>query len=207
MKGIYVAKDVVAAKQIFEEAARKKEPGAMYYNAYFILKNAGEEEIDPYFDDKVYNEVSDILRYVVATDKQNSNAYYYLGYLYQNGFGVDHDFTTAARYFKTSVEVSDEKNSKAMFKYGAMLFTGNGLGGIEDKDKAVDMFEKAARLGDKASINALGVLYERGDGVSKNPEKARENYLAATRLGDIDAKYNLGSYILNVIFFCLKKLA
>ncbi len=82
-----------------------------------------------------------------------------------------------------------------------MLYSGNGNGNFIQKDKAVDYFIKAAELNDKNALNVMGVLYEKGEeSITKNPEKALKYYTQAACLGSKEAKFNLGSLLLNVTF-------
>ena len=82
-----------------------------------------------------------------------------------------------------------------------MLYSGNGNGNFIQKDKALEYFVKAAELNDKNALNVMGVLYEKGEeSITKNPEKALKYYTQAACLGSKEAKFNLGSLLLNVTF-------
>ena len=57
--------------------------------------------------------------------------------------------------------------------------------------KAVAWYEKAVALGDADAMCGLAVMYERGQAVSKNAEKARELYEKAAAKGSEEAKRRL----------------
>ena len=184
LKGIGVAKDTVNAKKLFKEAAVQKDPDAMFYIAYFKLKGASLD-----VNDEEYFEAADQLRYVISVDKSNSDAYYYLGYLYENGFGVDQDYKTASFYYSKSVIVSNETNGKAMYKLANMLYSGKT--GYTDTNRAYQLYTKAAELGDKDAIYVLGVLHEQGLNVEKNVEVAYKLFEQGANMGHADSKVQL----------------
>lgn len=114
---------------MFTEAAQKKEPDALFYLAYFKLKEAAKQE-----NDNLYIESNDMLRMVLAEDPKHSDALYYLGFLYENGLGTDKDLKTCQNYYSKAVEVSDEKNGKAMYKLANMIYSGDATGIINKGD-------------------------------------------------------------------------
>ncbi|MBB6242273.1 MULTISPECIES: tetratricopeptide repeat protein [unclassified Rhodanobacter] len=61
-----------------------------------------------------------------------------------------------------------------------------------ERTKSVHLFLEAARLGNiQAQVN-LANIYDEGDGLRKNFEKARFWYKKATSSGSAEAAYNLG---------------
>lgn len=99
--------------------------------AYFKLKEAAKQE-----NEKLYEESNDMLRMVIAEDPQHSDALYYLGFLYENGLGTDQDLKTSQNYYSRAVDVSDEKNAKAMYKLANMIYSGEA-NGIINKGKTL----------------------------------------------------------------------
>lgn len=189
LKGIGVPKDSVNAKKLFKEASIQKDPDAMFYIAYFKLKGATMN-----VNDEEYFEAADQLRYVVSVDKTNSDAYYYLGYLYENGFGVDQDYKTASFYYSKAVALSNDTNAKAMYKLGNMIYTGKV--GYNDNKRAYKLYAKAAELGDKDAIYILGVIQEQGLNGEQNVEAAVKLYEQSAKMGHADAKINLAMLLM-----------
>lgn len=105
----------------------KREPDAIFYLAYFKLKEAASQERE-----EVYGEANDMLRRVLVEEPAHSDALYYLGFLYENGLGTDRDLKTSYSYYRRAVQASGEQNAKAMYKLGNLLYSGEA-GGVANK--------------------------------------------------------------------------
>ena len=70
--------------------------------------------------------------------------------------------------------------------------------GKSDYAIAVEFYEKAAGVGNLASMNSLGVCYGFGKGVEKNPQKSLEWYTQAVEGGFGNVMLNLGIMYQNV---------
>ncbi len=66
-----------------------------------------------------------------------------------------------------------------------------GEGVSRDYAEARRLFEQGTALGDGASMNGLGVLYNTGHGVPYDGRVAREWFEKAAALGNPEAKQNL----------------
>ena len=66
------------------------------------------------------------------------------------------------------------------------------LGLEKDMTRAVELYERAAELGDKRAHYNLGVLYDEEAGVERDIATAFRHYEAAAMCGHVDARYNLG---------------
>lgn len=75
----------------------------------------------------------------------------------------------------------------AGFDEGAAAF------GAGDYAKALSEIRPLAEKGDPRCQYSMGVLYENGFGVEKNPQQAAAWYLKAAEQGNSDAQYNLGA--------------
>ena len=58
--------------------------------------------------------------------------------------------------------------------------------------RAVELYGRAAELGLKGAHNNLGVLYDEGEDVEKDMDKAIRHYEAAAMCGHVSARFNLG---------------
>jgi TPR repeat protein len=67
----------------------------------------------------------------------------------------------------------------------------SGQGVPRDYDEARRLFEQGAALGNDASMNNLGLLYNQGHGVPQNTRMARQFFQKAAALGNQEAKENL----------------
>ena len=68
---------------------------------------------------------------------------------------------------------------------------GNGIGTSIDKQKAFELYQEAANLGNTSGINNLGDCYYSGIGIGMDEQKAFELYQKAANLGLIAAQNNL----------------
>lgn len=64
---------------------------------------------------------------------------------------------------------------------------------VGDYDKVLKQIRPLAETGDSRSQYAMGVLYENGFAVAKDPKQAAAWYLKAAEQGNSDAQYNLGA--------------
>lgn len=94
-KGVGCDKNMHLAINCFEEASEKEDIIAKYYLGYHCLYNATLTNLE---DD--YVKAADLFREVIAKKPSYAKAYYYLGFMFENGFGVENDFKTAFRYYK-----------------------------------------------------------------------------------------------------------
>ena len=76
----------------------------------------------------------------------------------------------------------------------AIVHRGLYLNDEGDFDGAFEYLTKAAELGDMNAHNELGIMYEKGQGVEKDEEKAVYHYEKAAIGGDPYARNNLGCY-------------
>ena len=65
----------------------------------------------------------------------------------------------------------------------------DGKGVAQDFKKAVELYQKAANLGNGAACNNLGDKYYQGSGVTQDYQKAVELYQKAADLGNASAYY------------------
>lgn len=150
LNGVCVKKDLVIAKNLFKEAADKNDPEAKFKLAFFQLRDASLSG-----NPENYVKAADELRKTLCLNPKHSSAHYYLGFMHENGLGVDRDITTAFNHFQKAVEYSEGKDEKALYKLGNLYVTGLAPGG-QDIHKAIVSYQCSAQLGDPDACNALG---------------------------------------------------
>lgn len=71
---------------------------AKYYLGYHSLYNATltDREED-------YIKAADLFREVIVKNPKYSKGYYYLGFMFENGFGVEKCLKTSLRYYKFTI--------------------------------------------------------------------------------------------------------
>ncbi|EXX79527.1 Skt5p [Rhizophagus irregularis DAOM 197198w] len=66
-----------------------------------------------------------------------------------------------------------------------------GIGTKIDKQKAFELYQNAANLGNYMAQNNLALMYEEGDGIAKDIDKAIYWYEKSAKQGNEKAKNNL----------------
>jgi TPR repeat protein len=96
-----------------------------------------------------------------------SEAQFALGKLYYYGFGIEHNFTEAIKWFRAS---ANHGHASAQFLLGEAHEKGKGLD--RDYTQAAKWYKRAAFGGHYLAIYRLSNLYAHGRGVRKNIIKA-----------------------------------
>lgn len=94
----------------------------------------------------------------------------------------DGDYAEAYCYLKP---LAERGHNRAQYTLGWMYHNGYGL--RIDDEKALAWWKKAAAQKDPDALFALGLLYEQGMGVSKDPGEAARLYVWALERGNDDA--------------------
>lgn len=116
-------------------------------------------------------------------------AIYELAYRYRCGEGgVAEDMQKSMALYKKVLEY--QRNTCAMYIIGNAYV--NGVMGEDIRAEGVPYLQVAVELGDADSAVKLGILYEFGDCVEENYDKALELYNFAIEKGRKDAYYNAG---------------
>ncbi len=89
----------------------------------------------------------------------------------------------------------EAKNGKAASQYKLGEVYEKGTGGEKQSiKKAIDSYEKASLQRYDSALYALGRLYQRGIGVSKNEAIALTYYRSASQLGHAEASFKVGEF-------------
>lgn len=120
----------------------------------------------------------------------DGRAYFYLGNYYNEGKYLPKDDNKAF--------VNWEKSANLKYKDGytnlAYCYL-QGIGCEKDKQKAIELYDKAVEKGSGFSANKLYYSYYNGvDGVKKNNEKAKKYLLKAAELNDPWGCFNLANH-------------
>ena len=86
----------------------------------------------------------------------------------------------------------DAGDPMAIFHLGTKYQFGE-FGLEKDVTRAVELYERAAELGEKEAHFNLGCTYAEGTDVERDMAKAIKHYEAAVMCGHVDARYNLGN--------------
>ena len=87
----------------------------------------------------------------------------------------------------------EKDDSRAINNLGCYYYEGmNGL--PQDRDKALELWHRAAELGNANSYCSIGYAYFNGEGVARDEKKAKHYYELAAMGGDEPARHNLGVF-------------
>jgi TPR repeat protein len=79
--------------------------------------------------------------YQKAAEKDNADAYYSIGRLYENGYGVEQNYEKALEYYQ---KAADHNLCAAFNQIG--WYYNNGYGVEKDYEKAMEYYEKALKV-------------------------------------------------------------
>ncbi|GET03243.1 kinase-like domain-containing protein [Rhizophagus clarus] len=102
------------------------------------------------------------------------------GYCYGTGLGAEEDFKKAFYWYE---KAANNGNIKAMYNLG--------IGTKIDKQKAFELYQNAANLEEEVAQINLALMYEKGDGITKDVNKAIYWYEKSAIQGCKKAKNSL----------------
>ena len=88
------------------------------------------------------------------------------------------------------MEIGD---AAAIYNLGCWYSDGS-YGFQQDHAKALELWHRAAELGNASSNYSIGGAYYIGNGVESDEKKANHYYELASMGGDVESRYNLGAY-------------
>ncbi len=110
-----------------------------------------------------------------------------LGYMYQNGQGLEQDDELAVFWYRKAAE---QGYASGQFNLGWMYDNGRGL--EQDDELAVYWYRKAAEQGHARGQFNLGLMYQNGRGIEQDDELAVFWYRKAADQGYARGQGNLG---------------
>ncbi len=128
--------------------------------------------------------------YRKAADQGLARAQTVIGLMYRDGVGVDSDDGHAAFWFAKAIK--QRRRDAQKFLDELIMDERGATDALKDLN---GYYLSVARLGDSRAMNSLGLMYQFGKGVEKNPSEAEQWYRKAIKKGNADAKQNLESLI------------
>ena len=101
-----------------------------------------------------------------ASQEDDGEADYWLGFMYLHGIGVKPDAAKAQSFFTAALEHGD--HPKAALELGKMALKS------KDHISAFRLFTEAAKQDVAEAARELAAMYEKGLGMPKNPERAKQ---------------------------------
>lgn len=112
---------------------------------------------------------------------------YMMGAQYEQGIGVEQDYSEAANWYRRAAE---HGHAEAQVALGQLLVIAKGVG--KDYEQAANWFRKAAAQGQDLAQVALGHMYAHGVGVPQDYEQAAAWLQEASAQGNAEGAYELG---------------
>lgn len=125
-------------------------------------------------------------------DQGDADAQYYVGSLYQAGHGVPASAHHAAHWYEKAAQ---QNHALAEFALGFLLYYGAGQGDDTlpaDPGLAAPWLEKAAQQQVVPAQHLLSTMYQRGQGVPADRQKALDWALRAAEVGYVPAQFDAG---------------
>jgi TPR repeat protein len=129
----------------------------------------------------------DVLHRVLRVDPLSTSAQCNLGYMYEQGQGVQQDFKQAVAWYRKAAE---QGLADAQYNLGNMYHNGQGV--QQDIKQAAAWYRKAAEQGIATAQYNLGITYREGKGVQQDFKQAAAWYRKAAEQGLAEAQHSLG---------------
>jgi len=124
---------------------------------------------------------------IEAAEDGNAKAQYNIGMCFENGYGVDPDYSKAVYWYRKAAE---QGNADALYSFGKCYEKGYGIS--KDFSEAINLYHKAAEQGVVKAKTSLGVCYKNGNGVEQDFPQAVYWFKQAAEKEDAEAQFHLG---------------
>ena len=178
LKGEGVKKDKKVGIRYLKQAALNGHANAQYQLGICYENAIGVK----------YNLSESINNYRAAAIQGHPDGLFNLGRCYEYGRGVNQDTEIALDFYQ---KAALQGHSIAQYRLGLYLES-SGEYISKDIKRAFEWFKKSANQDYPHALNKLGLLYESGLSVDKNPILAFKWFLKAAELDDVDGQFNLG---------------
>lgn len=193
MRGLGVKKNQDSAYAYFKGAADKGDlTGKASLGLFYLTNNdLPDSKMNAYYNIRE------------AADGGDPLGCYLMGRLYEEGIGVTSDRTAAMSWYQKLTTAKKGIDSVPFYQQYPYLASYTALALLEsmesnpDYEKAFKTMKKAAESGYAPAQYYLGILYEKGQGVSKSYSNARKYYELAARQKYAAAQNQLGCLYYN----------
>lgn len=117
-------------------------------------------------------------------------------YIAENSEGED-AYEWYLRAASTGDSTSKNKFEIYCYHQAMSYYNGDGKGNNSNYEKAFELFQTAANLGNFNAMYMLGICYKNGHGVAVDKDKMATWFLSAAKLLHVDAMFELGLCYLN----------
>ena len=110
--------------------------------------------------DELYFQSATWLRRALLEHEENPEALYLFAKLYEEGYSVDKDIERAVKYIQKAADLGFTKALTKLAHYHYSGYSDDHFRIPMNKQKALELYEKALTQGDSEAANCLGLLYE-----------------------------------------------
>ena len=111
-------------------------------------------------------------------DNGYPDAQYYMGYMYEYGYGVTQDDAVSLDWY---IKAASSGSTRSMINLGLMYEYGDGV--EQNYATALAWYKAAANAGDARAATSIGWLYQNGKGVEQDDATAFAWYLMGANAG------------------------
>ena len=144
------------------------------------------EEAERLFDDELYEEA--LTQYRTLAEKGDSHALTMVGWIHEHGLGVPQDDDEAVKWYKLSAKL---RSPSAEFNLGALFMR------KKDYESARIWYESSASHGYLPALYRLAWIYEKGQGVSVDKDKAYDLFEQNALNGHVFSQKVIGKKLLS----------
>jgi len=172
-KGIRVSQDLEKATELYQAAIQKGHTKS--------LSALGNLKLEC---DDIVTAAS---LFLSASEQGDTEAFYHLGRMYEQGHPLKKDYTKAFEY---TLKAAASGDPRAVNHLGLMQLKGHGT--PKNYEQAIDNFIKAIHQDNVDAMNNYAHMHHMGWGIDADFEKARMWYEQASGRGSAAAYYHLG---------------
>lgn len=127
--------------------------------------------------------------YLIAAERGDSDAAFYVALFYANGNGIEKNYVEAVKWYKIA---ADHGSSSAMNNLAVCYENGRGV--EKDEKEAFSFYLKAAEAGGSVAANNVSICYQQGTGTKVNPQQALFWKEKAAENGNTNAQKKLSEW-------------
>ena len=128
-----------------------------------------------------------LAKWQLLADKGYASAQFQLGWMYDQGLGVQQNEAEAVNWYRKAAE---QRDAYAQLNLGVMHANGRGV--QKNEAVAVNWFRKSAEQGNAIAQFKLGLMYGNGEGIPKDEAEAVNWIRKAAEQGHANAQFSLG---------------
>ena len=166
-----------------ETGASAKQNEILVYSLKWLILAASQGDST---SESIIEMFVDLTKEIQENHHALSEAKYFVGHMYLDGYCVKQNYAEAVKYFRQS---ADQNNPKAQLQLGYMYKLGEVV--LEDYAEAFKWFQKSADQNNADAQFHVGRMYDQGVGVKQNYAEALKWYQKSAEQDHMHAQHRL----------------